>query len=231
MRLAGICGISTPLGMLSPTPGQVSHPLLTRSPLYSLPEGSFLVRLACLIHAANVRSEPGSNSPLSRIEWRVRTLALISKRDRDHRASTAPTSRCTVSVKAIHDRTRRSGAHHDHPSPGLIPSGIDRVLHAIRLSKSRARSCPFERADVASPPWAVIPHFAGGLHTVALRCRVVKPKRDEVFASPASPRAVLRTAPRAQREPNLCRATGPARVSSRESRSGAALNGPQIPSR
>jgi hypothetical protein len=33
--------------------------LLTRSPLYS-PEG-FHARLACLIHTANVRSEPGSN--------------------------------------------------------------------------------------------------------------------------------------------------------------------------
>jgi hypothetical protein len=66
MRCAEPCGISTPLGMLSPTERQVSHPLLTRSPLYLLPEGSFLVRLACLIHAANVRSEPGSNSPLSK---------------------------------------------------------------------------------------------------------------------------------------------------------------------
>ena len=33
--------------------------LLTLSPLYS-PEG-FRARLACLIHTANVRSEPGSN--------------------------------------------------------------------------------------------------------------------------------------------------------------------------
>ena len=57
------CGISTPLGVLSPTSGQVSHALLTRSPLYSRGCPLFRVRLACLIHAANVRSEPGSNSP------------------------------------------------------------------------------------------------------------------------------------------------------------------------
>ncbi len=37
--------------------------LLTRSPLYSSPERDFLVRLACIRHAASVRSEPGSNSP------------------------------------------------------------------------------------------------------------------------------------------------------------------------
>ena len=36
--------------------------LLTRSPLYSPPEGSFLVRLACVKRAASVDSEPGSNS-------------------------------------------------------------------------------------------------------------------------------------------------------------------------
>ena len=50
--------------MLSPTRRQVSYALLTRSPLYSRYCYLFRVRLACLIHAANVRSEPGSNSPL-----------------------------------------------------------------------------------------------------------------------------------------------------------------------
>ena len=35
--------------------------MLTLSPLYSGPCEPFLVRLACLIHAASVRSEPGSN--------------------------------------------------------------------------------------------------------------------------------------------------------------------------
>gem|GEM_PF-5153698 len=44
--------------------------LLTRSPLYSLPEGSFLVRLACVRRAASVDSEPGSNS-------RVKVVAPI----------------------------------------------------------------------------------------------------------------------------------------------------------
>jgi hypothetical protein len=59
-----LSGISTPLGVLSRSRGQVSHALLTRSPLDpKLPSDP--VRLACLIHAANVRSEPGSNSPCS----------------------------------------------------------------------------------------------------------------------------------------------------------------------
>ena len=36
--------------------------LLTRAPLYSSAEADFLVRLACVRHAASVRAEPGSNS-------------------------------------------------------------------------------------------------------------------------------------------------------------------------
>ncbi len=41
--------------------------LLTRPPLYRPPEGEFLVRLACVRHAASVRSEPGSNSPVEEL--------------------------------------------------------------------------------------------------------------------------------------------------------------------
>ncbi len=44
-----------------PCRGQIDHVLLTLSPLYSPAEAGFPVRLACLNHAANVRSEPGSN--------------------------------------------------------------------------------------------------------------------------------------------------------------------------
>ena len=57
-----LSGISPPFEELSRIQRQVAHVLLTRSPLYS-PEG-FLVRLACVRHAASVRSEPGSNSPI-----------------------------------------------------------------------------------------------------------------------------------------------------------------------
>ena len=60
-----LCGISSPFGKLSPTSGQIAHVLLTRLPLYSRTEVHFLVRLACVKHAASVRSEPGSNSPVN----------------------------------------------------------------------------------------------------------------------------------------------------------------------
>ncbi len=58
-----LSGISPSFDGLSRTPRQVVHVLLTRSPVYSLSCPNFLPRLACLRHAASVRSEPGSNSP------------------------------------------------------------------------------------------------------------------------------------------------------------------------
>src|SRR5690606_36183880 len=59
-----VCGISHPFEWLSPPGRHVPHVLLTRPPHYSGPEGPVLARLACVKPAANVRSEPGSNSPL-----------------------------------------------------------------------------------------------------------------------------------------------------------------------
>ena len=63
--LADVCGISYPFGQLSPAERQITHVLLTRPPLYSRAETHFLARLACVRPAANVRSEPGSNSPIN----------------------------------------------------------------------------------------------------------------------------------------------------------------------
>ena len=62
-----LCGISSRFQLLSPTERQVSHALLTRSPLNltSLDRSRIPlspVRLACVRHAASVRPEPGSNS-------------------------------------------------------------------------------------------------------------------------------------------------------------------------
>ena len=62
--MTNVSGINPPFEGLSRTPGQVIYALLTRAPLYSRSEDLFLVRLACVKHAASVRSEPGSNSPV-----------------------------------------------------------------------------------------------------------------------------------------------------------------------
>ncbi len=59
----GLCGISSRFQLLSPTPGQVTHALLTRSPLSQEKQAPLdSVRLACVRRAASVRPEPGSNS-------------------------------------------------------------------------------------------------------------------------------------------------------------------------
>ena len=63
IRYVVLSGISTAFAELSRIRRQIIHVLLTLAPLYSSPEGNFLVRLACVKHAASVRSEPGSNSP------------------------------------------------------------------------------------------------------------------------------------------------------------------------
>ena len=63
-NLAILCGINPSFPGLSRSRGQVTHVLLTRAPLENYYQASnSLVRLACLIHAASVRSEPESNSP------------------------------------------------------------------------------------------------------------------------------------------------------------------------
>src|SRR3954465_8538010 len=58
-----VFGISTGFPELSRCEGQIAHVLLTRSPLV-YPRRGLTARLACVKHAASVRPEPGSNSPL-----------------------------------------------------------------------------------------------------------------------------------------------------------------------
>jgi hypothetical protein len=62
--------------------------LLTRAPLENLKQApSFLVRLACLIHAASVRSEPESNSPSNKIFEIAGPIVVISDFYQRHAAS------------------------------------------------------------------------------------------------------------------------------------------------
>ena len=62
MRQLVISGIRPSFPGLSQSAGQITHVLLTRSPLV-YPRKGLTVRLACVKHAASVRPEPGSNSP------------------------------------------------------------------------------------------------------------------------------------------------------------------------
>jgi hypothetical protein len=62
MRFVVLSGIRPSFPGLSQSAGQITHVLLTRSPLEH-PRRGLSVRLACVKHAASVRPEPGSNSP------------------------------------------------------------------------------------------------------------------------------------------------------------------------
>ena len=62
-----VFGISFGFPELSRCDGQIAHVLLTRSPLV-YPRRGLTARLACVKHAASVRPEPGSNSPLKSTE-------------------------------------------------------------------------------------------------------------------------------------------------------------------
>lgn len=65
MRVDVISGIRRRFQRLFQSQGQVTHVLLTRSPLLTQEQApKITVRLACVKHAASVRPEPGSNSPL-----------------------------------------------------------------------------------------------------------------------------------------------------------------------
>src|ERR1700712_5560614 len=67
MSVMVVFGISFRFRKLSQSEGQIAHVLLTRSPLvYS--RRSLTARLACVKHAASVRPEPGSNSPLNSVD-------------------------------------------------------------------------------------------------------------------------------------------------------------------
>src|SRR5271156_960415 len=57
-----LSGIRPSFPSLSRSAGQITHVLLTRSPLEYL-RRDLSVRLACVKHAASVRPEPESNSP------------------------------------------------------------------------------------------------------------------------------------------------------------------------
>jgi hypothetical protein len=72
------CGISPAFAGVSPSVGQVAHVLLTRAPCAGFPYcyEKLRTRLACVKHAASVRSEPGSNS---RLNWLHRKQAPKTK--------------------------------------------------------------------------------------------------------------------------------------------------------
>src|SRR5262245_47058013 len=81
MHAMVLFGIRPSFPGLSQSAGQITHVLLTRSPLV-YPRKGLTVRLACVKHAASVRPEPGSNSP-NKISSTKRGRIQSEKSDQD----------------------------------------------------------------------------------------------------------------------------------------------------
>jgi hypothetical protein len=72
-----LCGISPAFAGLFPIKGQIAHVLRTRAPCAGLYCYRLRTRLACVKHAASVRSEPGSNSRLKPVAWRKKIARIL----------------------------------------------------------------------------------------------------------------------------------------------------------
>ena len=99
--------------------------LLTRAPLYSWYCYHFLVRLACVRHAASVDSEPGSNSRLK--------LFVVHSPDGGRGGATVsaflPEDRCATFLPCENDQAKPD------PFSRLARStNLSKILASIRLS-------------------------------------------------------------------------------------------------
>src|SRR6476620_6973847 len=111
-----VSGISSRFRGVSQCEGQIAHVLLTRSPLvYS--RRSLTARLACVKHAASVRPEPGSNSPLNSYNHPTRKLSsqfwMLSRQETE-----SPTKIVGIIVSY-----QRNHQHHHSPKTMDPPTG------------------------------------------------------------------------------------------------------------
>src|SRR5699024_173344 len=117
MRWPVLSSIRPSFPGLSQSSGQVTHVILTRSPLiHPQQAGSFSVRLACVKHAASVHPEPGSNSP-------YKTYETVQSNRPDRKQSSAWHA-TTI--------TRRYDHHGNHSKI----NGIKQTWHTIEFSNN-----------------------------------------------------------------------------------------------
>jgi hypothetical protein len=172
-------GISSGFPLLSRSPGQVPHVLLTRSPL-DLPhccQWLDLVRLACVKHAASVRPEPGSNSPSRSCSslagatlWKVRLRVGRPVVTRDvvvtvnwHRNGCCCCPSQCIELTCSHPARPRRGAPNGCPHWHLTfilcsvfkeRSGPAQT-HVSRVGSRRCRQLPWWRDGLARPGRAI----------------------------------------------------------------------------
>jgi hypothetical protein len=126
-------GISTRFRKLSLSEGQITHVLLTRSPLV-YPRRSLTARLACVKHAASVRPEPGSNSPLKN-----NTTTHTQKREPQKKRIPAENDTLTITCQKLSITTKEPS--HPHPKKGEeIGRKLIRRLYDTLLSSQTSQA-------------------------------------------------------------------------------------------
>ena len=147
--------------------------LLTRTPLYSRSCPRFLVRLACVRHAASVDSEPGSNSRLKSAHAQS-TEALHANmlsspaRYRTDRRITRPVScrrnqaRRSACVTPLNPGTRKSQDSKTHTLTWLAQLSCQRTRYSERFAAeppkagfSDSTCAVSHRSPAQSPKWSV----------------------------------------------------------------------------
>ena len=118
-------GISTAFAVLSPSPGHVVDVLLTLSPLYYRSCPRVLVRLACIRHAASVRSEPGSNSSINHFHEVHEEMKPAPKN----------TYRKSVSWFGAGDKTCDPAFIQSRGLAPLSPSAVDDIINDQRFHR------------------------------------------------------------------------------------------------
>jgi hypothetical protein len=131
------CGISPAFAGLSPIRGQIAHVLLTRAPcahlLYCYRK--LRTRLACVKHAASVRSEPGSNSHVKLAAQKIKKPDLdLSMSDPIFQANFL--SLDSLNPSAFPRRSQSNGFW--HISSGCQRAGLLSSRQATKQSESIA---------------------------------------------------------------------------------------------
>lgn len=121
MQLYFVSGISSGFPGLFQSLGQVTHVLLTRSPLITQEQAlKITVRLACVKHAASVRPEPGSNSPLM--------IGIPRKnpgKNHTHKGICSLAEHEQPALAVVRCPTKGNSQRHTHPEPEKAPSTHD----------------------------------------------------------------------------------------------------------
>jgi hypothetical protein len=152
-----LSGINLGFPKLSQSAGQITHVLLTRSPLEH-PQRGLSARLACVKHAASVRPEPGSNSPKKIQTLTTKQKPTIKRQSQNHCKTTNPTpknrerstGKQTNQFIDYHTllSSQRSGAHQRRQPVRVVASGARPTLASrVVANKSRPWCWPSRALD------------------------------------------------------------------------------------